>query len=307
MSRSAWLAVGLGLVCGSIALPARAAISVQIPAECGSLPAFEQELEQRLGSVSAPEASRITLTPEVSGYQLVVEVGNQRRELHDASCQELLRAAIVVTLALLDPQKAAATPLASEPERPPPLPPSPPSSSPPAEPASNASRHSRPRLALGAGAGVHLGTLPKATLMLEFDAQLQWARFGVALGFRYLLPTSSVDEKGRGLQMGAAGAHLAFVFEPWHRVQTRLGVATYRLTATGIGSAEYYDGSAWELAPTLGASVIPFERRPFWTRLGLEGQLNLIRQTFEILNYNDEVFRVPLVSGSALAWAGVVF
>jgi hypothetical protein len=297
--------VGLGLVCAVVALPARAAISVQIPAECGSLPAFEQELEQRLGSVSAPEATRITLTPEVSGYQLVVEAGSQRRELHDASCQELLRAAIVVTLALLDPKKEEATLPAAEPEPTSPAP-APESTSTPKASAPNAPSPKRPKFALGANGGLHLGTLPKATLMLELDAQLQWARFGVALGFRYLLPTSTVDEKNRGVRLGAVGAHLAFVFEPWHRVQTRLGVATYRLTATGIGSAEYYDASAWEVAPTLGASVIPFERPPFWTRLGLEGQLNLIQPNFEIRNY-DEVFYVPAVSGSALAGAGVVF
>jgi hypothetical protein len=40
--------------------------------------------------------------------------------------------------------------------------------------------------------------------------------------------------------------------------------------------------------------------------VGLEGQLNLIRPSFEIRNY-DEVFQVPLLSGTALARAGVVF
>jgi hypothetical protein len=142
--------------------------------------------------------------------------------------------------------------------------------------------------------------------MLEFDAQLKWARFGVAAGARYLLPTSSVDEKNRGARIGATGAYLAGVFEPWHRVQTRLGIAVYRLSASGITTGESLDGSAWEVAPTLGASFTPFEHPPFWTSVGIEGQLNLIRPSFEILSYR-EVFHVPLLSGSALARAGVVF
>jgi hypothetical protein len=209
----------------------------------------------------------------------------------------LLRAAVVITLALLDPKAEQAAPVARAPER---------SSAPPAPDAPNASGQSRAKLTLAAGAGLHVGTLPKATLMLEFDAQLKWTNLGVAAGFRYLLPTSSVDEKNRGARVGAAGAYLAGVFEPWQRVQTRLGIAAYRLSASGITSGEARDGSAWELSPTLGASFTPFEHPRFWTSLGLEGQLNLIRPSFEILSYN-EVFRVPLWSGTALARAGVVF
>jgi len=110
----------------------------------------------------------------------------------------------------------------------------------------------------------------------------------------------------RGARIGAVGVYLAGLFEPWQRVQMRLGIASYRLSASGIGSVEPGDGSAWEVAPTLGVSVTPFERPPFWTSLGLEGQLHLIRPSFEILSYN-EVFRVPPVAGSVLARAGVVF
>jgi len=96
------------------------------------------------------------------------------------------------------------------------------------------------------------------------------------------------------------------LFEPWPRVQARLGIATYLLSATGKGSVESHDGSAWEVAPTLGAAFVPFQRAPFWTCVALEGQLNLIRPTFEIRSYN-EVFQVPLLSGSALVHGGVVF
>ncbi|HET7541125.1 MAG TPA: hypothetical protein VFK05_14710 [Polyangiaceae bacterium] len=301
MNASAWLGGGLALSLWLAAPPAHAAISAQIPPECGSLSDFEHELEQRLGNVSTPEATRVTLTPEDDGYHLLVEVGEQRRELHDASCQELLHAAIVIALALLEPKREEAAAPAPEPAPPAKTEPQ---SSPPPE--TKTSRRSQPKFALGAGAGVHLGMLPSATLMLELEAQLKWKRFGVAAGFRYFLPASERDEREHGARIGALGASLTGLFEPWRRVQFRLGVASYRLSATGLGSQQPIDGSAWEVAPTLGAAFVPFERPPFWTRVGLEGQLNLVQPSFEILSY-DEVFHVPWGSGSALVHAGVIF
>jgi hypothetical protein len=332
VSAPAWLAASLGLLSGLSAMPASAAISAQIPDECGSLSEFQAQLEKRVGNAGAATPTRITLTPEGSGYRLVVDVGNQRRELQDSSCQELLRAAVVITLALLDPKAAGATTAPPGAERSAPPEQTAPSerTAPPAPPqrgaapaprerttpaaaaaratpsAPSASNYSRPKFALAPAVGVHVGTLPQATPLLEFDAQLRWERFGVALGFRYLLPTSTVDERNRGIEVGAVGAYLAASFQPWPRVQTRLGLASYRLFAKGLGARDPQEGSAWELAPTLGASFTPFERPPFWTSLGLEGQLNLIRPSFEILNY-DEVFRVSPVSGSAVARAGIVF
>lgn len=308
MNASAWLAAGIGLWLSLTTLSARAAISVQIPPECGSQPDFALELEQRLGNLGTSEATRVTLTPEPDGYHLLVEAGSQRRELHDASCQELLHAAVVIALALLEPPRAADADQPPLPPPPEPVQPAPPPRAP--EPAPNetngATRARHPQFALGAGAGVHIGTLPQATLMLDLDAQLKWSRFGVAAGVRYLLPNETRDADGFGVRVGALGASLAGSFEPWQRLQVRVGVATYRLSGTGIGSTQTDDGSVWEVAPTVGAAFVPFQRPPFWTCVGLEGQLNLIRPTFEILSY-DEVFQVSPVSGSALAHAGVVF
>lgn len=309
MSVSAWLAGGFGLLFWLAALPARAAISVQMPPECGSQPDFARELEQRLGNLGTQEETRVTLTPEVEGYHLTVEAGRQSRELHDANCHELLRAAVVIALALLEPKRVEPTPAAAEPEPEPPATPAavvPPAREPEPAQAKATTRMSHPQFAIGAGAGGHLGTLPKATLMLDVDAQFKWARFGVAAGFRYLLPNETKDAAGLGVRVGALGASFSGLFEPTPRVQVRAGVVTYHLSGSGIGSLQTSDGSAWEVAPSLGAAFVPFQRPPFWTCLGLEGQLNLIRPTFEILSYH-EVFRVSPVSGSAFAHAGVVF
>jgi len=294
MTRSMLLAIRFGAAWCSCTLPAAAAISMQIPAECGSASEVEGELEQRLGNAAATDTTRVTLTPELAGYRLVVEAANQRRELHDSDCRELLRAAIVISLALLEPERAEAPPPAS------------PELAPPAQSRAKPVSQAGPRLALGAAGGLHFGTLPQATLLLDFDAHLQWQYFGVAAGFRYLLPTETRDASGRGARVGAAGAYLAGVFEPGHGLQTRLGIVTYRLSGTGLGSVAVKDGVSWEVAPIVATSFTPFERPPFWTNVGVEGQLNLFQPKFEILSYH-EVFRVPRLSGTAFARAGVVF
>ena len=280
----------LALACGLCAKSAQAASFAEIPEECGSSSEIERELQRRVGHSEALDATRVTLTRELSGYRLIVEVGSERREIHDANCHELLRAAVVVALALLEPQREAG-PVASE------LSPAPTAKS----PASSA-----PQLALGAGVGVHWGTVPQPTLLLELDGQLSWARWGVAAGLRYLAPTSVQDEAKHGARVGGVGTYLAGTFEPWSQLHGRLGLSLYRLSGTGLGSVERTQDSAWEVAPLVAASFTPYERPPFWASLGAEGQLNLLRSSFQIRNYGA-VFQVPWVSGSAFARAGVVW
>ncbi|MET0790135.1 MAG: hypothetical protein ABW061_01315 [Polyangiaceae bacterium] len=288
--------VGLGLalvLCGS-ARGAHAAARVAIPAECGSVSAFEAELRARLGPDTSLDSISVTLSPDVSGYRLVVEMGGEHRELYDPNCRELMRAAVVIALALLEPHASEA----EVPREAPVLLLSP----------VRATEHAPPgvRFALAGGAGVHFGTLPNPTLLLDLDAQLQWARWGVAGGFRYLLPTSERDRADHGARVSGMGAYVAGTFEPWPRVQARVGAVGYRLSGTGLGSVERTTDFAWELAPTVGASFTPFQRAPFWTNVAAEGQLNLLRAHFEILRY-DSVFRVPWLSGSLFVRGGVVF
>jgi len=240
--------------------PAHALITTPIPEECGSAQQLEAELRRRLGpNVEAPH---ITLSPEGSGYRLLVEVGSQQRELHDQSCQELLRAAVVVSLALSEPTQSEEQPVAA-----------------PEPDARSAPRRARPsqyRIAVAAGAGLHVGTTPKPTLLLEVDAQLRIARLGLASGVRYLASTSTI-EAGHGVSVSALGAFAAGTVEPWSSVQARLGVVGYRLFGTGFGGVQPAQDSAWEVAPLLGANFTPYRHAPFWASIGAEAQLNLIR------------------------------
>jgi hypothetical protein len=143
-------------------------------------------------------------------------------------------------------------------------------------------------------------------LLLDIDAQLKWLRWGVATGFRYLLPVSVQDRRNIGARVGGIGAYAAGIFEPWPRLQGRLGFVAYRLSGTGLGSLQTGHDTAWEAGPTCGVSFIPYEYLPFSTSVGAEGQLNLLGAHFEILHYGP-VFQVPTVSGSAFARAGVVW
>jgi hypothetical protein len=289
------LQAGLIVVIGLSSRPLRAAISADFPQECGSSASFEGELRRRLDSGVSLDTTHVTLTPEAPGYRLVVEVGDERREIHDESCQELVRAAVVIALALLEPNApvVAAPPAAAAP--------------PLAKPATTArASGSSARVSLGAGPGLHVGTTPRPTLLLDLDAQLEWARAGLALGFRYLSPSSTRDRANHGVQVGGVGAYLAGTFEPWQRVRGHLGLVAYRLTGNGLGSVEQSRDSAWTMGPILGASVTPYARGAFWTRIGAEGQMNLLRPDFEIHAYGP-VFRVPKLSESVFVRVGLIW
>lgn len=270
--------------------PSMAGPSPQIPEACGSQSEFQSELGHRLGREITTEATRVVLTPEEGGFRLVVEVGSERRELHDQSCQELLRAAVVIALALLDPKPEELPIAAAELPRPQP----------------RRTQSAPARFALGGGGGVHFGTVPQPTLLLDFDAQLKWAHWGVAGGVRYLAPTSVRDQTQRGVRVSGVGADLVAIFEPWPRVQYRLGLVVYRLSGIGLGSVQYNRDTAWEAGPLIAASFSPYERRPFWTSVGAEGELNVLRAHFDIQGYG-RVFQVPWSSGSLFVRAGVVW
>jgi hypothetical protein len=280
--------------------PLRAAISAEFPQECGSSAAFEGELRRRLDSGVSLDTTHVTLTPEAPGYRLVVEVGNERREIHDESCQELVRAAVVIALALLEPNAPATAAPATA------APPDAAASPLAKQPTTAGAAGSPARVSLGLGPGLHLGTTPQPTLLLDLDAQLEWSRAGLALGFRYLLPSSTRDRANHGVRVGGVGAYLAGTFEPWQRVQGHLGLVAYRLTGNGLGSVEQSRDSAWTAGPILGASVTPYARGAFWTRVGAEGQMNLLRPEFRILDYGP-VFRVPQLSASIFLRAGLVW
>lgn len=279
---------------------ARAESALDIPPECGSRAAFDSELRQRLGDGAPLGAVQVSITRVAAAYHLRVRVGGEVRELADPSCSELFRASVVVAVAMLMPNpEPAEAPLET---------------APPTQPHSSPSGR-RPRFTLAAGAGASIGTLPPPVLALELESKVLWRHWGLGVGLRYLTPGEERDAQGRGVRLQALGGGLTGIFRPSPTWEARLGFAAQRLFGEGLGAGpafQSYGGSAWAAGPTIGLGFVPFESGPFWIGLGAEGQLNLLRGRFEILNYSEiidnstEIYAVPWLAGSAfvrLGWA----
>ncbi|MBT8495345.1 MAG: hypothetical protein KJO07_20020 [Deltaproteobacteria bacterium] len=105
--RALWLV--LGLLCAS---PVWAQSRVEIvswhaPADCPGAHAFVEMIE---ASAGAPTGVRVRIDQDGSQLRLVVDVAGGQREVHGASCAELLAAAaLVVSLAIEDGQVSIPT------------------------------------------------------------------------------------------------------------------------------------------------------------------------------------------------------
>ncbi len=276
---------------------AHAAVS-DIPPECGSRAAFDQELRSRLGNDAPTTEISVVITAGTPHSHLRVQIGSEVRELDDPSCTELFRASVVIAVAMLGRDS-----------RPP---------SPAPEPAPNAPPklpRNYPRLSVGAGAGLSVGTLPDPVLALELESKALWRYLGVSANLRYLLPADETTPTNRGVKLRALGAGLSGIFRPSRSWEARLGFAAQRLAGEGNGRiAQQGRDSAWAAGPTLGLAFVPFQAEGFWAGLGAEGQLNAIRGQFEILNYYQPVssesyviYEVPWLSGSAFVRLGLVW
>jgi hypothetical protein len=278
------------------ASPANAVEAPEIPPECGSRASFDSELFKRLPYVQ-PSAVQLSITEASGHYHLRVQIGNELRELDDVSCTELFRAAVVVAVAMLlhEPPEPAAAP-------------KPPRPAPPPRPA-------YPRFAVGAGAGMALGTLPHPVLAFELESKAYWQYLGVSVNLRYLTPTEKVDDQAKRVQLQAFGAGVSGLFRPSRSWEARLGFAAQRLSGHGAGSiAQTHDDSVWAAGPTLALAFIPVHAGPLWAGLGAEGQLNAVRGRFEILHYSQnvtdpphEIYPVPWLAASAFVRLGLVW
>lgn len=276
---------------------ARAQIAAEIPPDCGDASVSAElgrELRERLPASAQGEPVTVTITREAAGYQLVVLAEGQRRELHDRECAALLRAAVVVALAIVAPeaQTSSTTVRTGPPSAPPPK-----------------KKDSGYRIAIGADAGAQFGTTPKPAVLLGVAGQLAGRRFGLALGLRYLFSTTTLDSTEHGVRASAVGASLAGTYAPWSWARAEAGFAAYRLAGRGQGSVRDSNDSAWDGGPLLGVHFLPFTSPPFWTAVAAEGQWNLARAQFSIHEAagNREVFRAAALSASTFLQAGVVW
>ncbi|MDF3066935.1 MAG: hypothetical protein K0R38_2536 [Polyangiaceae bacterium] len=291
----------LALVSTLVGAPlARAATKMDsIPAACGSRAAFDAELRARLGKDAPLADVFVAITPRPRGFHLRVHAGAEQRELEDPSCTELFRAAIVIAVSMLVESEKRTT--SAEP---------PPLTQPPARPP-----RSPPSLALGLGAGLAVGTLPKPVLALELEGKLLWRHVGVGANVRYLVRADRRDSTTQqGAELSALGASVTGIFRPAPAWEARLGFAAQGLFGTGLGVGSGSSATVWAAGPTLGLGWAPLRYGPISAGIGAEGQLNLARGRFEILNYSGEltgerhvVYQVPWLAAGAFVRLGVVW
>jgi hypothetical protein len=282
--KPAWLrrAVIVGFAaCALFALenPCFAEPKATLPSDCGTAEEFEGEVRRRLSKgISLPDTS-LEIVPEGAVYRLRMSVGGEQRELEDADCRQLFRAAVVVAVAVTLSQR----------ERPPSetrRAPAPTAPTPKAEDPAPPRRASNLEVALALGGGFNLGLLPEIALALELQGKsVFYDRFGVALSARYLFPRSAEkDSQGRGLTASAAGAQLLGVYRPLAYMEAGLGGSVYRLSGEGEGVGQRSD-TAWGGGPNMALSFLPLPSGPLWLALGTELQWNVIRPTFEFASH----------------------
>jgi hypothetical protein len=296
-ARAGRCAFALAALCVLAPKHAGAISSTSIPPECGSRANFDSELRKRLGDDAPVSNVHVAIEPRARGFHLRVQIGSELRELEDENCSELLRAAVVVAVAILLRERE------SSPPAPPPQPPPP--ASPPAGPGE------RPHLTLSAGAGVCAGTLPPPVLGLELESKLLFRYWGLGLTLRYLTPGEQRDANDRGVRLQAVGAGAVGLFRPNRSWEARVGVAAQYLFGEGFGEGvptfESRAGAAWAAGPTLGLAFIPVRGRRFWAGLGAEGQLNVVRGNFQIRNYSNNIYDVPWLAASGFVRLGLTF
>ncbi len=282
----------LAMCVGSVAHAA-----TELPTECGTRTDFDSELQKRLGAAAPLSSVQLSITSAPGHFHLRVQIGEEVRELDDASCTELFRASVVVAVAMLMHEPAQR-------ETPRPAPPLP-----------AARRRAYPQYTGGAGAGLVVGTLPKPVLAFELESKALWQSFGVGVNLRYLLLAQKVDAEDKHLNVRALGAGVTGIFRPSPLWEAHLGFAAQRLMGEGgEGIAKPETDSAWAAGPTIGLGFIPIQTKPFWAGLGAEGQLNAVRGRFQIRHYSQDVtretqdiFQVPWLAGSAFVRLGLVW
>lgn len=270
----------------------------ELPPACGSESEFRTELVRLVGADAErawPATLHILRDEPNATYVLKLEVGGRTRELSHADCRVLFRSALVVAAASVRPPleaapaPAPATEAEPAPEpKPAPQPDSIPSDSPPLQPT------------LALGAGLALGVVPNADAAFELRAGLMRGLLGASLAVRYL-PPRFVSTEGRGVDIQGLGFRLAGVVTPWPALALSAGLDADWLSGTGTsGIDKPSTDSAWTLAPSLEAALIPFKNNHLALELAVEGRLALQRPHFEVTGFR-QVYEVPRFGLFALA------
>lgn len=242
----------------------------------------------------------LEIAPEGTGYRLRMRVGQQQRELTDSDCRALLRAAVVVAVAVTLSESSQRPANENARER------SANDSFPREREASAVTSASSVELSAALGGGFTVGLLPRIAAAFDLQAKSVWhERLGLALAAHYVARTTEEYPGGRGLTVDAAGAQVSGVYRLNGYLEAQLGGAISRLAGTGIGSGSRSD-SAWAAGPNAGVGFLPLRRGVFWAGVLGTLQWNALRPSFEFLNHGP-IFTVSRYSFSLFLQVGPRF
>jgi hypothetical protein len=154
------------------------------------------------------------------------------------------------------------------------------------------------------GLGVTAGVVPDLGAVLDLGARVEVLPWALAASLRYW-PEQSGSREGRAVNVSGLGGRLAGLFRVAPAWTLMVGLEVNRLVGEGSeGVSDRSSAPAWQLAPTLGLSVITWDNRYLRIELGAAGRASLIRPEFEVTGFGD-LYRVPVLGADAIirgAW-----
>jgi hypothetical protein len=152
---------------------------------------------------------------------------------------------------------------------------------------------------VAAGVGVSSGVVPGLGPSFELSAQREVLPWAAALSVRYWPERSEVVGE-RGVDISAIGVRAAALFRVVPALNVLAGLELMRLVGAGApGVSARNEDAAWQLAPTLGVSVMMWDIGHLRLELGVAGRVSLLRPQFVVTGFG-ELYRAPPLGGDAI-------
>ena len=311
---------------------ADAAARFDVPIRCGARSDFDASIRARLGDEAHKLLDTLDLVIEPRGdaYRLSMRVGDDARTLEDPSCTDLLRAAVVVAIALWEAPSAQTATHRADGDAAPrageatggiegDLSAKPLQVSQVARtggsllgPVGHVTAHTASSerkglpVQLSGLAGIGQGQQPDWTPFVGVRAAVELKVFGIVASLRFSPADRTTDANRRGVIVTALGGQVAAYWKPLFWAGIEAGLSTHYLHGAGVGSRDVWSADVVSAGPHLSVWAIPWQNDWIFTTVATESHLNLLRPRFEISGYG-EVYRVSGLSWASYLSAGVRF
>lgn len=328
---SSWIVAGLLLTHS-----ATAAVVVDFSSGCGDAAAFRSELADL---VEAEALAALDLQARIvrlgdGTFRLHIRSSDWSRELSDADCDALRRAALVIAAAASEGRAPPDTtpiekaspdraPVTSEPPLEQASEPSPPlvarvqrkdeealppggaqeqrSTAPAGTKKELARQRPRPRREafMFAAGGAEWGSAPEVRGLLSVGTGMRWGSFGAGLDARFFPPVTSLTVDNKGLRLLASGVRLTASWDPIEIFHLLLGVSLTRFDARGEGIAASEWDQAYMPAVEVEAQLRPFRIGHFAADFALRARVGLSRPVF-VIDPDTTAYETSRWGGAAL-------